>query len=100
MVPEVPKVPGFGFRGFRRSVPAGSVLVGSVFAWALVLIGGTGLRVNAQKLSGAELASRITGSWTINLTLSPSFKPSGRSGPGRAGGGVPRGAAYAVSGIA
>jgi hypothetical protein len=51
-------------------------------------------------LSGAELASRITGSWTINLTLSPSFKPSGRSGPGRAGGGVPRGAAYAVSGIA
>jgi hypothetical protein len=89
MVLEVLKVPGFGSRTVRRFVLAGSLVL---FA--------AGLRVDAQKLSPAELASRITGSWTINLALSPSVKPAGRSGPGRSGGGLPPGAAYTVSGIA
>ena len=81
----VPEVPGFGR---------------SVFAVVLVLIVAVGLHVDAQKLSPAELASRITGSWTINLALSPSVKAPGRSGPGRSEAQLPRGAAYAVSGIA
>jgi hypothetical protein len=90
MVPEVHTIPGFRFRRFRRFVLGG----------ALVLFAGTGLRVDAQKLSPADLAARITGSWTINLALSPSVKPPGRSGPGRSGAGLPPGAAYTVAGIA
>jgi hypothetical protein len=85
MVSEVLKVPAFG-----RSVLAGTV----------VLIAGGGLQLDAQKLSPADLATRMTGSWTINLALSPSVKPPGRSGPGGSGTGLPPGAAYTVSGLA
>ena len=85
MVSEVLKVPAFG-----RSVLAGTV----------VLIAGGGLQLDAQKLSPADLAARMTGSWTINLALSPSVKAPGRSGPGGSGGGLPPSAAYTVSGLA
>jgi hypothetical protein len=47
----------------------------------------TGLAVMAaaapaigQKLSPADLAARLTGTWTVNPSLSPSLAPRGRSG--------------------
>lgn len=40
----------------------------------LVLFVAGGVRVDAQKLSAADLAARMTGSWIINLALSPSFR--------------------------
>jgi hypothetical protein len=54
-----------------------------------------GIALLAQKTSVADTAARLSGTWTINLTLSPTFKPSGRSGAGRSGG-----AAFAVAGLA
>lgn len=59
----------------------------------IILLAGIGLL--AQQTSVADIAARLSGSWTINLTLSPTFKPSGRSGPGRSGG-----AAFAIAGLA
>ena len=43
--------------------------------------------VAAQKLSPADAAARLTGTWTLNRELSPGFKaPGGRpGGPGRGG---------------
>jgi hypothetical protein len=45
-----------------------------------------------QKTPAAEAAERMSGTWTINLNLSPSFKPSGRGGRGS-------GVAYTVGGF-
>jgi len=45
-----------------------------------------------QKTSAADAAERMSGTWTINLNLSPSFRPSGRAGRGS-------GTAYAVGGF-
>lgn len=36
--------------------------------------------IHAQKLSPADLAARLSGTWTINQSLSPSLAPRGRSG--------------------
>jgi hypothetical protein len=51
--------------------------------------------LSAQKASPADLAAKLSGTWTINRELSPGFAaPAGR---GRRGGG---GALFAVAGIA
>jgi hypothetical protein len=48
----------------------------------------------AQKTTPADLAGKISGSWTLNPSLSPSIKAPGRSG-GRTGG-----PAYTLAGLA
>ena len=56
------------------------------------LVAAATLPVAGQKTSVADVAKQLSGSWTINRTLSPAFAP-GR-GPGRGG------PAYAISGMA
>ena len=48
---------------------------------------GFAVSLAAQKLSPADAAARLTGTWTLNRELSPGFKaPGGRpGGPGRGG---------------
>ena len=48
---------------------------------------GFAVSVDAQKLSPADAAARLTGTWTLNRELSPGFRaPGGRpGGPGRGG---------------
>ncbi len=50
---------------------------------ASLAIGMTSINAE-QKTSTTDAAQRMSGTWTINTDLSPSFKPSGRSG-GRSG---------------
>lgn len=57
------------------------------------LLGLATLSAHAQKTPAGDVAQRMSGTWTINRDLSPSFKPSGRSG-GRAGR-----IAYAIGGV-
>jgi len=64
-------------------------LVSIVGAMALVV---TTASIHAQQKTTGEAAERISGTWTINKDLSPSFKAAGRSG-GRSGG-----ARYAIGG--
>ena len=58
-----------------------------VVAVALIAFG-FAVSVTAQKLSPADAAARLSGTWTLNRELSPGFKaPGGRPGnPGRGGG--------------
>jgi hypothetical protein len=65
-------------------------LISIVGATALVV---TATSIDAQQTTPAEAAQRMSGTWTINKDLSPSFKASGRSG-GRSGG-----ARYAIGGF-
>jgi hypothetical protein len=68
--------------------------VAVALAVGTMTIGWTGL--SAQKLSPADLAAKLSGTWTINHELSPGFAAPG--GPrGRRGGG---GASFAFAGMA
>jgi hypothetical protein len=60
---------------------------------ALATVAATG-RLDGQKLSLAEVAAQLSGTWSINRTLSPAF-----AAPAKGGGGRSRGAAYAIGGF-
>jgi hypothetical protein len=69
----------------RKSVAVAVALGAMTFAGGL----------SAQKASPADLAAKLSGTWTINQELSPGFAaPAGR---GRRGGGGP---SFAIAGIA
>jgi hypothetical protein len=52
----------------------------------------------AQKAGPADVAARLTGTWTINRALSPALKGPGRAGAGRGGSAYALGAAAAQRG--
>jgi hypothetical protein len=52
----------------------------------------------AQKAGPADVAARLTGTWTINRALSPALKGPGRGGAGRGGSAYALGAAAAQRG--
>jgi hypothetical protein len=52
----------------------------------------------AQKAGPADVAARLTGTWTINRALSPALRAPGRSGAGRGGSAYALGAATAQRG--
>jgi hypothetical protein len=52
----------------------------------------------AQKAGPADVATRLTGTWTINRALSPAIKGPGRAGAGRGGSAYALGAATAQRG--
>ena len=52
----------------------------TILLLAAVCLGGGAAAIQPQKTAAEDAAGRISGSWTINRDLSPSFRPSGRRG--------------------
>lgn len=64
------------------------------FVAAGVMIASASMPVVGQKISAADVATRMTGTWTVNWELTPAATGPGRSGARSRSGGVTSGALF------